>query len=478
MGALRDLDCVATAARIREGSCSAAEAVDAAVARIRAGNPSLNAVITPLFDRAAEQLASPRDAPFYGVPFLLKDLGLQMAGTPYFAGNRALRDADHRSTGTSVSVARLRRAGFVILGKTNTPELGTQPTTEPLATGATRNPYDRTRSSGGSSGGSAAAVAARFVPAAHASDGGGSIRIPASCCGLVGLKPSRGRITQAPFAGEAWAGCATDGVVTRSVRDSAALLDILAGPEPGDPYSAPPPACSFAEAIRRPPDPLRVALAWERPREGVAVDPTCRRAVELTGAALEALGHHVEWSRPAVWDEEAIHQRFSEIVAICTAKDLDELEIRLGRPLAREDVEPMNWEIAARGRAAGSTRYPVCLDAMHAFARQFAGFFADAPGWDVLVTPTLPELPPILGSFAAGAGDPLRGYRRAASMVAYTAPVNVAGLPAISLPLHASENGLPVGVQFVAPYGLEARLLALAAQLEAAWPWADRRPPE
>lgn len=473
---LRWLDATDTAAWIRKGEVSAREVTEAAIRRVEAHNRPLNAVVAETFDLALGALDGSSAAPFHGVPFLVKDLGVSLDTAPYSAGNRALRGAGYRSQGDSGLIRRLRAAGFGFLGRTNSSELGTVPTTEPLAWGPTHNPYQLEHSPGGSSGGSAAAVAAGFTPVAHASDGGGSIRVPASACGLVGLKPSRGRISLAPGAGEAWAGCATDGVVSRSVRDTAALLDVLAGAAPGDPYTAPPPERSFSTAIAEPPPRLRIAVAWQEPRPGLTPAPECVEAVSRVAELLREQGHHVEHARPKAWDDTSVHRAFSQIVAAFTFRDVSGLGELLGRELREEEVEPMNWALAQRGREVSAERYLRSLDEIHVLRRSYAEFFAGAEAFDVLLTPTMAVPPPPLGEVTASSDDPFRGFRRCVPMIAYTAPLNLAGLPAISLPLHTNAAGLPIGVQLVAAYAEEALLLRLARELEVAAPWAQRRP--
>src|SRR5881296_4167295 len=353
------LDATAQADLVRRRQASPVEVVEAAIARIEQTNPELNAVIIPRFEKARAEAASPAlpEGPFRGVPFLLKDLICCSAGDPHHMGTRFLRDLGFIAPLDTYLAEKFRAAGFVFLGKTNTPELGTLPTTEPEAYGPSRNPWDTSRSTGGSSGGSAAAVAAGMVPAAHANDGGGSIRIPASACALVGLKPSRGRLSCGPGLGELLGGLATEGVLTRSVRDTAALLDAVAGPMPGDPYFAPPPARPFAAEVGLRPGRLRIGLMTRAPGDAFAVHEDCATAARDAAHLLESLGHTVEEAHPAALDDPEVGQRFTLVVAAWIARDLDYWSERTGRPLGPDDVEPMNWAVAEQGRACSARQY-------------------------------------------------------------------------------------------------------------------------
>jgi amidase len=471
------LDATAQAALVRDRAVSPRELVDAAIARIEKVNPALNAVITPRFEKAraeAESKGLP-DGPFRGVPFLLKDLICHSAGDPYHAGMRLLRDLRWVEKEDTHLAARFRAAGFVFLGKTNTPELGPVPTTEPLAYGPTRNPWDTTRSPGGSSGGSAAAVASGMVPVAHANDGGGSIRIPASECGLVGLKPSRGRTSLGPDIGESWAGMSVEHVVSRSVRDTAAVLDAVSGYVPGDPYTAPAPARPFRSEVGAPPGKLRIGVSTTAPAGQFPVDPACATAARDAARLLESLGHTVEESHPGALDDPEAGRAAVTIVTSWTARDLTYWSERTGRTIGAHDVEPMVWAVAEMGRAVGAVEYVRAVEYVQAYSRHMASWWAD-DGFDLLLTPTLVEPPPTLGQFDATPDDPLRGFSRGAVFVAFTLPFNLTGQPAISLPLHWSDGGLPIGVQLVAAYGREDVLLRIAAQLEEARPWRERRP--
>jgi amidase len=480
---LDDLDATGLAELVRSGKASPRELVDAAIARIEAVNPTLNAVIHPRFDQAREEADGPLpEGPFRGVPFLLKDIICHSAGDPFHEGMRFLKELDWRAKDDTYLAAKYKAAGLVVLGRTNAPELGIQPTTEPEAYGATLNPWDTARSPGGSSGGSAAAVAARMVPAAHANDGGGSIRIPASACGLVGLKPSRGRTSLGPD-GYSVGALAVEHVVCRSVRDAAGLLDATAGRMPGDPYVAPPPKRPFAAEVGADPGRLRVGLLTFSPSMGGPVDPDCVAAATGTAALLESLGHHVEVAHPPGLERPEWSQNFLTLWGAGVALGLETWSRRTGRRIRQEDVEPLTWALAETGDAIGA----MALLSAHAWLsegnRDVARWWrdgtgaADSDGFDLLVTPTLAEPPVPLGTFAGSAGNPLEGLFRAGMFCPFTPPFNVTGQPAVSLPLHWTPEGLPVGVQLVAAFGAEDVLLRVAAQLEEARPWAEARPP-
>ena len=468
------LDATAQAELVRSGELAAAELVEAAIGRIERLNPALNAVIIPLFESARAAATRPTAGPFAGVPFLLKDLLSYTAGDPHHMGTRFLRDAAFIAPHDSHLAAKFRAAGFVHLGKTNTPELGTLPTTEPASYGATRNPWDTGRSTGGSSGGSAAAVASGMVAAAHANDGGGSIRIPASACGLVGLKPSRGRTSFGPDFGEAVGGLAVEGVVTRSVRDTAAILDAVAGAMPGDPYTAPPPSRPFAAEVGAPCGRLRVGLHTTPPGRLFAADPDCVAAAERTARLLESLGHAIEPAYPEALDDPLTGHHFTMMYATNAARTLDVLGDLVGRPLGPDDVDALNWALAEMGRSCSATQYIATRDWLALYTRRLAGWWA--AGFDLLLTPTLSTPPPPLGFFDPAATDPLTAGARASQFAAFTSPFNLTGQPAISLPLESNAAGLPIGVQLVAAYGREDLLLRVAAALETARPWASRRP--
>ena len=464
------LDATAQAELVRTGEASPKELVEAAIARIEAVNPQLDAVIRTRFDEARGEAAGDLpDGPFKGVPFLLKDLGAHVAGEPTAHGLKLLHDVPR--TETSYLAEQFRAAGFIVVGRTNVPEFGTTVTTEPHGFPPARNPWNREHSTGGSSGGSAAAVASGMVAAAHANDGGGSIRIPASECGLVGLKPTRARVSQGPETGEAWAGGTIDGSVTRTVRDAAAILDTISGAMPGEPYYAPSLPGPLRDEVGRDPGKLRVGFLPGAGVEGYLDDPECRAAVAGAAKLLESLGHHVEEAAPPAMFEEEFGRQFALIIAADTERELQEFEQVLGRSIADDEIEPRNLTYRHWGRTIGAVDYLHARSWLGAWSRRMASWWTS---YDVLVTPTVGAPPPRLGWFTE-AGAEQEG-QRIVSFIPYTAQFNMTGQPAVSLPLHWSADGLPVGVQFVGAYGREDLLVRLSAQLEQAAPWADRRP--
>ncbi len=482
MSDLAELDATAQADLVRSGEVSPAELVEAAIDRCERVNPEINAVIHPLYEegRAAAANSLP-DGPFKGVPFLLKDLGAAFAGQPLHMGTRVLKEAGFKAPVDTFLAQRFRAAGLVTIGKTNTPELGILPTTEPDAYGATRNPWNLERTPGGSSGGSAAAVAAGLVPIAHANDGGGSIRIPASCCGLVGLKPTRQRTSEGPLSGDNLSGLTAELIVSRSVRDTAAVLDAVHGPAPGDPYVAPAPVRPYVDELTAEPRDLRIGFTAE-PALDVEVDPACVDAVAGAVRLLESLGHQVEPGSPTdaagdlAEDGLDIGDTFLTRWAAGQAMLLDTIGIGLGRPVREDEVEPLTWELAGIGRDRSAARYLADVALHQGLSRAIAMWFEDG-GYDLLLTPTMAERPAPLGSWDDGGERPMDAFDRAFPAGAFTALFNVTGQPAISLPLHWSDDGLPVGVQLVAPFGREDLLIAVAAQLERAQAWAERTPP-
>jgi amidase len=474
-------DATAQAALVRDGVVTPREMVEAAIDRVERANPSLDAVIHPLFDEAAAALGrdAVADGPFGGVPIVVKDLDGPLAGAPYHLGNRLLRDLGHVADHDSYLFAKLRAAGFVVIGKTNTPELGLLPTSEPLAYPPARNPWDTTRSPGGSSGGSAAAVASGMVAVGHGGDGGGSLRIPASACGLLGLKPTRGRVSLGPDQGEAWSGLVVRHVVTRSVRDSAAVLDVVAGPMPGDPYWASPPARPFTLEPGADPGHLRIGLRTAAPASICATDPECVAAAEGAARLLEALGHTVEPAAPVAFDDDGLLDRFVVVLATGVGVEVDGIAAVAGRAVGPDDVEPLTWAYYELGREQRATALVEALESARAWARRMAAWWRgpDDGGFDLLVTPTMAELPAPLGTVTGHGDDPWTTMARAIPYAVFTAPFNVTGQPAVSVPLHWTDDGLPVGAQLVAAPAREDLLLRTAAQLETARPWADRRPP-
>ena len=468
---LSNLDALAQADLVRRREVKPIELVDAAIARIERVNPKLNAVVTPMFDLAREAAGAPQLAgPFAGVPFLLKDLFAQYAGVRLTFGARLL--AGYVSDHDTELVRRHKRAGLVVVGKTNTPEFGIPPTTEPVLFGATHNPWDAARSPGGSSGGSAAAVAARLVPMAHASDGGGSIRIPASCCGVFGIKPTRARNPLGPDAGDLLGGLVCEHAVTLSVRDSAALLDATSGADLGDPYCAPPPARPFVQEAGADPGRLRIAFTTKA-ATGAAVHPDCVAAVEDAARLCADLGHEVVEGTPT-YDAPAGLAAFVTIYAAGAASNLKLIETTLGQTLAAEMFEPITWGLAEMGKQIGAAEYLLALGQIQRIARDVARFFVEH---DVWLTPTLAEPPLPLGTLDAGYDEPLKGFMRAGEFAPFTPIVNATGQPAMSVPLYWNAHGLPIGAHFVGRFGDEATLFRLAAQLEKARPWAEHRPP-
>ena len=471
------IDATEQARLVRDGEASPVELASEAIARIEELNPQLNAVIHPLFDEAREAAADELpDGPFRGVPLLVKDLSCYMAGVPVHEGMRALRDAGYRSDHDMVITQRQRRAGFVILCRTNAPELGILPTTEPVAYGPTHNPWDLDRSPGGSSGGSAAAVAAGMVSAAHANDGGGSIRIPASHCGLVGLKPTRARVTLAPDFGDVLYGLVIELAVTRSVRDAAGILEAIHGPAPGDPYAAPPPSRPYTDEVGADPGRLKIGLMTAPPGGQFETHPECVAAAEQAAALLEELGHGVERSYPPDMDDPNLVANFLVRWSAGVDWNLKYWSAAIGRELGPDDVEPTTWALAEQGRTHSAGELLLAIEEAQKGSRQIASWWSD-DGFDLLLTPTCAEPPPRLGEHDAPPDNPLAPIVRATPFAVFTAGFNTTGQPAISLPLHVTADGLPVGVQLVGAFGREDVLLRIAAQIEEARPWADRTPP-
>jgi amidase len=485
-------DGLALAELVRTGKVSAAELLDAAIARIGARNPALNAVVTPMYDRARAALGSLSPAaPFAGVPFLLKDLLAMYAGVPTSAGNKLLRRIPARED--SEMVRRYKAAGLLILGKTNTPEFGLVPYTESEELGVARNPWDTTRSPGGSSGGSAAAVAARMVPMAGGGDGGGSIRIPASCCGVFGFKPSRGSTPTGPEFGEFWRGFVVEHVLTRSVRDSAAMLDALQGADPGAPYAAPPRERPLLEEVTREPARLRIAFT-AKPFLGSHVHDDCRRALDDAVRLLVELGHDVTEAAPQ-FDGEAFAVAFVTVVAAEARADIEATARLAGRNPRMADFEAATWGLGLVGKATSASAYATAVRSMQMTARVIGRFLED---YDVLLTPTLADPPPLIGAlhptkaeltlmktisrlhagWLLGALDVVKPLaEKTLAFIPYTPVFNVTGQPAMSVPLYWNGAGLPVGVHFAARLGADATLFRLAGQLERARPWIHRAPP-
>jgi amidase len=468
---LATLDATAQAARVRRGELQPIELVEAAIARAERVNPALNAIVTPLYDQArAIARGNLPEGPFRGVPFLLKDLLASYAGARMTGGSSFLGDfvPDHDSE----LVARFRKAGLVVIGKTNTPEFGILPTTEPRLFGPCRNPWNTGHIAGGSSGGSAAAVAAGIVPMAHGNDGGGSIRIPASCCGIFGMKPTRARTTLGPDVGDIMGGLVVEHALTRTVRDSAALLDAVCGPGVGDPYPAPPRTRPFLEEVGTDPGRLRIAFTTTAP-SGVRIDQECVRAVHNAAKLCESLGHSVEEAAPEI-NGLLMVDSFLTVWKAGTASGIQAMALLTGRVPSPEQFEPLTWALHEAGQAISAPTYLLAQTVLHGVARQIARFMLRYHVW---LTPTLAEPPLPIGSFEPTPGNPLAGFERAVEFVPFTPLCNLSGQPAMSVPLHWSRDDLPVGTHFIGRFGDEATLFRLAAQLEAACPWRDRRPP-
>jgi len=466
--ALADLDAVGQGQLVASGELTATELLDAAILRLEATR-HLNAVIADLFDRGREQAATlTASGPLAGVPFLLKDLGASLAGAPEAMGSRALRT--HVAADSAWIVDRYLAAGLVVFGKTNTPEWGNHCTTEPSLFGPTVNPWSPSITPGGSSGGSAAAVAAGVVPAASGGDGTGSIRVPASCCGLVGLKPRRGRTSFAPGAGHGLEGLVNEHALTRTVRDSAALLDAVAGSAPGDPYTAPVPKVPFLQAITQRPTPARILIETASPFPGPVTDPEVVVAVEQTGKALEALGHIVESGAPTV-DAEAVADAIAVLHNVSNAQLHALATAHLGREPHEDEFEPSTWVMVREGFTTTGLAYAEAIGAVHSQTRRFA---AGMTGHDVLLVPTLLTPPPPYRLLDQPRGTTRAFFDVEFATTGWTSLANVTGWAAISLPLGVTSDGLPIGVQLMAPD--ETILLQLAAQLETAMPWLQRRP--
>jgi Asp-tRNA(Asn)/Glu-tRNA(Gln) amidotransferase A subunit family amidase len=467
-------DAIGLAQRVARREVSARELLEVAITRLERLDPLVHAVPLRWLERARRHAESLPRGPLRGVPFLLKDLYVAVVGERLTNGSRLFRD--QVSSVSSALALRYERAGLQLLGRSASPELGITTSTESRLYGATRNPWSLEHIAGGSSGGAAAAVAAGIVPAAHASDGGGSIRIPASCCGLFGLKPTRARVSLAPSGGEGWNGLSVNHAVTRSVRDSALLLDLAAGYEAGDPYCAPHAPRPYLEEVQLRPKPLRVAIS-QKAWNGAEVDPVCLTALANAAALCEELGHHVEPAHPEVPGDELSRTALA-IVAVNTMSKLLERGVELGlEPLEAEierQVEPLTWITAKGAQRITGIGFLQAIQSAHAIGRQVASFFQR---FDVLLTPTMACQPLRIGDLALDHPDVGVWGRNLRQTIAFTQLMNVAGNPAMSVPLYWSDAGLPIGVQFSAAFGDEPTLLRLAAQLEQARPWSHRRPP-
>ncbi len=492
MNALPDGDALALAQGIRNGDYSARELLDAAIKGAERINPQINAIIRPLHELAQSVVqAGAPDGVFSGVPFLLKDLLSDVAGYPTAGGSRLFKDV--LATQDSELVKRCKKAGLVIFGKTNTPEFGLTPYTEPALFGPSLNPWDVSRTTGGSSGGSAAAVAAGLAPMGGAGDGGGSIRIPASCCGLVGLKPTRGRNPTGPVRSDIWFGAVAEHPLTRTVRDCAAALDALHGGDPGAPHVAPPPSEPYTHIIEKPLRPLRIAFS-STPMLSDNMHPECVAGLEHTTKMLSSLGHSLESAHPPI-RRDAFVNAFIVLLIADVAAELRAAEPLIGRKAKINDVEPSTYALGRLAAAFNVEELALAIRELQAQSREIGRWMED---YDVFLCPTLAEPPFTTGSYQPAGAErfgihainrlPLAGIARRSGLIDQLAqnifrfipntPVaNITGAPSISLPLHWSDNKLPVGMMFTGRFGDEATLLQLARQLEQALPWAERRPP-
>ena len=469
----RWLDATAQAELVASGKVSPVEMVNAAIERVERYDGALNALTYRWFEAARELASSSElpEGPFQGVPYLLKDLYAAEAGKPLSNGSKAYKAADYVSTEDTTLVSRYKASGLISIGRSNSPEFGSVPVTEPEAWGPTRNPWDLSRTPGGSSGGSASAVAAGIVPIAHASDGGGSIRIPAACCGLVGLKVSQGRISMGPSRDESNLG--VEHCVSRSVRDSARLLDATHGPGIGDVIIAPTPRRPFIDEVGADPGRLRIGFLDFNPRGG-DVHADCVDGVHKTAKLLESLGHHVEPGFPDIFSDNEIGRAFSMLWSTNMGTAIRRFSQALGREMTPNDIEAMNWAQAEFAQGVNGVDFSLAQASSIQFRRAIQSWWTK--GWDLLLTPTLSAPPLPVGSMPNNPERPMTPLMTAGSWVAFTSQFNISGQPAISLPLHRTAEGLPVGMQLAAAYGREDVLIRVASQLEQAAPWAHLTP--
>jgi amidase len=465
------MDATAQAGLVRKKEIQPTELVEAAIVRIERVNPQINAVVTAMYDEGRRAASGPiPDGPFAGVPFLIKDLLAGYKGVRMSFGTRNMMN--YISNHDSEIIARYKKAGLIAVGKTNVPELGILPTTEARVFGPCRNPWNLNRTSGGSSGGSAAAVAAGLVPVAHGSDGGGSIRIPASCCGIFGLKPTRGRNSLAPDFGDLMSGLVAEHVLTRSVRDSAAILDATAGYVLGDPYCAPAPKGPFLKEVGKKPGRLRIAYLTRKLR-GEDLSGDCLKALLDSVKLCKELGHEMVEIKPDINYDPLAHA-FTTIQAAGCAVGIDGISFVSGRSPARDQYENLTWGLYEMGRKITGGDYLFAVQTLQRLCREIQAVFID---YDVVMTSVLGEPPVEIGTFDSPDDDLLKGWRRSAEFVPYTPIANAMGNPAMSVPLFWSDEGLPIGTHFIGRFGDEATLLRLAAQLEKARPWKKKRPP-
>lgn len=479
-------DAIALGKLIRDGKVKPTELLELTIQRIEHLNPKLNAVIHKMYDQAraiardcdsrSHRSASPETI-FYGAPFLLKDLVAEYKGTPFHEGSRAVEG--YVSKLDTELVKRQKAVGLIIVGKTNTPEFGLLPTTEPELYGPTVNPWDPTLTPGGSSGGSAAAVAAGIVPMAHGNDGGGSIRIPASCCGIFGLKPTRGRNSLGPLFGDIGSGIVCEHAVTRTVRDSAALLDSTSRPDPGDPYYAPSPQRPFLEEVGREVGSLKIGFLTSVP-EGWGVEtqlhPDCEEAAKDAAQLCESLGHIVEEIATKELGYPNLFKVYGSLFSCLTGHFIAYWEKELDKELRQDQFEPLTWTSYQAGLKRTGAYYLGVVEELQRFSRKIARFYNESD-YDVILSPTMTIPPTKLGAFQPTSDDPMRGFRASSAFCAFTEIQNITGQPAMSVPLFWNEGNVPIGVQFAGRFGDEATLFRLAAQLEQARPWIDRKPP-
>ena len=479
-------DAIGLGELIRKGKITPSELLETTIHRIEKVNPKLNAVIHKMYDQAraaAEtrgsdtKAAKTSDSGFCGVPFLLKDLVAECKDTPFDEGSRAVQG--YISKLDSEIVKRHKASGLIIVGKTNTPEFGILTTTEPSLHGPTFNPWDPSLTTGGSSGGSAAAVAAGIMPMAHGNDGGGSIRIPASCCGLFGLKPTRGRNPLGPLFGDIGGGIVHEHAVTRTVRDSAALLDVTSGPDIGDPYYAPPVERPFLKEVGKDVGRLKIGLLTSVPEgwnEETTLHPDCEAAVKDAAQLCEDLGHSVEEVPAVLLNHPDLPQTFVLIFSCFVGHVVAYWERELGKKIRQDEVEPVTWDLYQESLKITGAAYLVAMEDLQRFSRKIANWYHKG-NYDVLLSPTMRIPPTKIGSFQSSPDDPMKWIRLALSFVAFTRTQNITGQPAMSVPLYWNEDNIPIGVQFAGRFGDEATLFRLAAQLEQARPWAEQKPP-
>lgn len=468
-------DATAQAELVRSGEVSASDLLEATIAHAEAIDPKVNSLIIPLFEKARNESASAPQGPFTGVPYVLKDLTIVSKGDLNTSSIKGVKEAGYRADHDSYFVQRMRQAGFVLLGRVNTPEMGTHATTEPAAWGPCRNPWNLERSVGGSSGGSAAAVAAAIAPVAHGNDAGGSVRAPASLCGVVGLKPTRGRISSGPLVTDSdnVSGLAHEGLMARSVRDAAALLDIVSGHRPGDSFCAPTPRRPFADEVGASLGGLRIGVLTHDPAGDFTVDPDCVATVERVADVLADSGHSVMPSHPEALGDRSFLGAFMQLADVAIAREIERYSALIGRPLTEQDVEWTTWEMVRRASEVQGKAYAACVDQLREYAGRVERWWED-DGWDLLVTPTVGRKTARIGELMPTKATPF--VEGSLPVLAFTCAFNVSGQPAISLPIGVSSDGMPIGVQLVAGFGREDLLFRVAAQLEAALPWAQRRP--